>query len=46
MTELGIVTEVMLLHSSKADLPIEVTEFPIVTEVRLMHWKRRNHRVK
>ncbi len=37
VTEFGIVTEVRLLHSAKASLPMFVTEFGIVTEVRLLH---------
>ncbi len=37
MTLFGIVTDVKLKHSSKADVPIEVTLFGIVTDVKLTH---------
>ena len=36
VTELGIVTLVILLQSEKADLPMLVTELGIVTLVRLL----------
>ena len=37
VTELGMVTEVRLLHPLNAWLPMEVTELGMVTEVRLLH---------
>ena len=36
VTELGIVTDVRLLHPLKAHLPMEVTELGMATEVRLL----------
>ena len=37
VTELGMVTEVKLLHSEKAKLPMLVTELGMATEIRLLH---------
>jgi metal-sulfur cluster biosynthetic enzyme len=37
VTELGMSTDVRLLQSSNAHIPIVVTELGIVMEVRLLH---------